>query len=136
MSSGSAGSYEKGYKIIVGGLFIQIAFFSGFLIISTMWYLRLTRSASHTQEAFKGRYYIWVMYGASALILIRSIFRVVEYLMPEDGPLLSNEYYLYIFDAALMAIVVGLYIAIKPYGELFDEWKRRKEAGDLEMTRR
>ncbi|KAF3932442.1 hypothetical protein ABW19_dt0201048 [Dactylella cylindrospora] len=129
-------SADLGQKIITGGLFIQIFFFGGFIIIAAMFHMRLHSSPSHTQERIKGRKYIWTMYAANFMILIRSIFRVVEYIMPHDGPLLANEVWLYIFDATLMFLVVFIYLVVKPYGELFDEWKRRKDMGDLELTRR
>ena len=41
--------------------------------------------------------------------MIRSIFRIIEYVMGKDGVLLQNEYYLYIFDAVLMFLVVLLF---------------------------
>ncbi|EPS35573.1 hypothetical protein H072_11105 [Dactylellina haptotyla CBS 200.50] len=136
MAGGKPDSAKLGQKVITGGLFIQIFFFCGFIIIATIFHRRLSTSPSHAIEKVKGRKYIWTMYAANGLILIRSMFRVIEYIMPHDGPLLANEAYLYVFDATLMFIVVALYIVVKPYGDLFDEWKRRKDAGGLELTRR
>lgn len=127
---------DRGQKIIMGGLFIQIFFFGGFIIIATIFHNRLNKSPSHVHEKIKGRKYLLTMYFANGLILVRSIFRVIEYIMPHDGPLMKNEAYLYIFDALLMFFVVVVYLVVKPYGDLFDEWKRRKDLGDLELTRR
>ena len=42
------------------------------------------------------------MYATSIMILVRSIFRFVEYLQGHDGFLLQNEWTLYVFDATLM----------------------------------
>ncbi|KAF3921102.1 hypothetical protein AA313_de0208674 [Arthrobotrys entomopaga] len=126
---------KNGQHIITGGLFIQIFFFCGFIVIATIFHKRLASSPSHVQQAMLGRKYMWTMYVANIFILIRSVFRVVEFIGPHDGPLMSHEVYLYIFDSTLMFIVVASYLVVKPYGDLFDEWKRRKDAGDLEMTR-
>ena len=43
-----------------------------------------------------------VLYVASGLIFVRSLFRLIEYIEGNDGVLLSSEVYLYIFDALLM----------------------------------
>jgi hypothetical protein len=50
--------------------------------------------------------FMYVLYAASALILIRSTFRIVEYVMGQDGVLLDHEYYLYIFDSVLMFVTM------------------------------
>lgn len=50
-----------------------------------------------------------VLYVASVFILVRSIFRVVEYVGGRDGELQSKEVYFYVFDAALMFIVAILF---------------------------
>lgn len=41
--------------------------------------------------------------------MVRSIFRVVEYIMGHDSYLLANEWPLYIFDAVLMFFVIVLF---------------------------
>jgi hypothetical protein len=54
------------------------------------------------------------LYLASGLIVVRSVFRVVEYLQGFDGYLLRHEAYLYIFDALLMFLVMVLFNVIHP----------------------
>lgn len=46
--------------------------------------------------------------------MIRSVFRVIEYLQGVDGYLFRHEFYLYIFDAALMLGVVILFNLVHP----------------------
>ncbi|KAK6330464.1 hypothetical protein TWF696_003355 [Orbilia brochopaga] len=142
--SGGAGLLAKddpktvdiGQKIVTGGLLIQILFFGAFILVTLLFHRRLHASPAHHADLARGRKYLYVMYAANTFILVRSIFRVAEYVMPHDGPLLSTEVYLYIFDATLMTLTVVVYLIVKPYGELFDEWKRRKDLGDLELSRR
>lgn len=50
-----------------------------------------------------------MLYAVSALIMIRSVFRVIEYIMGTDGYLLRKEWPLYIFDALLMLLKVGIF---------------------------
>jgi hypothetical protein len=49
-----------------------------------------------------------ILYTTSGLILVRSVFRVVEYLQGNGGYLISHEYFLYVFDAILMAITMAI----------------------------
>jgi hypothetical protein len=50
----------------------------------------------------------------SALIMVRSLFRIIEYLQGFSGYLLSHEVYLYIFDAVLMLAVMVLFNVLHP----------------------
>ncbi|OQD71275.1 hypothetical protein PENPOL_c001G03260 [Penicillium polonicum] len=63
---------------------------------------------SPTTEAFDERINwmsrVRTLYAVSALILIRSIFRVVEYAAGDDGYPLTHEWMLYVFDSVLMII--------------------------------
>lgn len=60
------------------------------------------------------RKHLIILYSASVLVMIRSIFRVVEYLHGFSGYLLSHEYYLYIFDAVLMLCVMVMFNVVHP----------------------
>lgn len=53
--------------------------------------------------------HLLVLYVASALIMVRSVFRIAEYVMGWDGFLLNHEVFLYIFDAVLMFITMVLF---------------------------
>jgi len=106
MSTGN--SMKTGEKIILGGLFIQIVIFGIFAITAAIFHARLNRVPT---EASLGTQSTWrstmmMLYVVSALIIVRSIFRVVEYIMGHDGYPLRNEWTLYVFDALLMFGVV------------------------------
>lgn len=53
--------------------------------------------------------YLWILYLASFLIMVRCIFRIAEYAGGQEGVLLSSEIYLYIFDATLMFLVMVIF---------------------------
>jgi hypothetical protein len=72
------------------------------------------RSAIHPASGTNWEKHMTVLYTASFLIIVRSIFRVVEYLQGFDGYLLHHEAYLYIFDALLMLLVMLLFNAVHP----------------------
>jgi SNF family Na+-dependent transporter len=116
MSSGNLDSLKLGEKIVVIGLFVQIVFFGFFVIVAFSFHISMHRLPT---EKAQQRHQTWrkhlnVLYGASVLIMIRSIFRVVEYIQGNNGYLLKHEYYLYIFDGVLMLAVMLLFNFVHP----------------------
>ncbi|KAF4445454.1 hypothetical protein F53441_10796 [Fusarium austroafricanum] len=109
-SAGTLEMYDMGEKIIIAGLFVQIVVFGFFVLTSVLFHYRLLKCP--TIESSRGHVpwarYLYVLYASSFLILVRSIFRVVEYLQGNKGYLISHEVFLYIFDAVLMALVMGI----------------------------
>lgn len=55
-----------------------------------------------------------VLYVSSSLIMVRSVYRVIEYILGSDGELQSKEVYLYILDALPMLIVALSYNLFHP----------------------
>lgn len=78
--------------------------------------------------------HIVALYIGSLLILVRSIFRVVEYLQGWQGYILSHEIFLYIFDACLMFAVMLIFNWIHP-SEIRSGIKGGSYMKGLEMIR-
>ena len=57
---------------------------------------------------------LYVLYAADILIMVRSVFRVAEYVQGTNGYLLRRELWLYIFDATLMAVVMLVLNGVHP----------------------
>lgn len=59
---------------------IQLFFFGFFMVVSVIFYARISRrpSARSKVTAIPWRTHMWVLFIASGLIMIRSVFRVVE----------------------------------------------------------
>ncbi|UPK89267.1 hypothetical protein LCI18_000202 [Fusarium solani-melongenae] len=111
-SGGTADLSKIGENIIVTGLFVQIVVFGFFICTSILFHSRLRQFP--TPESLRGDVpwtrYLCVLYVSSLLILVRSIFRVVEYLQGNGGYLISHEIFLYIFDAVLMVLVMVILV--------------------------
>lgn len=113
-SSGSANMLVIGQWIIVAGLCVQLVFFGAFLVTSILFNCRIIRSPTDESERFIAsgliprdwRGLLFALYTASVFILIRSIYRVVEFVQGNDGYLISHEVFLYVFDAAMMFLVM------------------------------
>ncbi|GME38997.1 Rta-like protein [Neofusicoccum parvum] len=102
---------DRGEMFITIGLIIQLIFFGLFIIVSIHFNVRLRKNptdASRTTPV-SWELYLRILYLTSGLILVRSVFRLIEYVQGEDGELLSNEIYLYIFDATLMFLVMVIF---------------------------
>ncbi|KAE9377347.1 RTA1 like protein [Stipitochalara longipes BDJ] len=107
----SSSTVNIGQGMVVGGLCIQIIMFGLFALTAIIFQLRLHKNP--TTESFNPenpwKESLHMLYAVSALIMIRSIFRVVEYLMGNDGYPLSHEWTLYIFDGVLMLLVTVIF---------------------------
>ena len=118
-AAGTLELYKIGEKIIIAGLWVQIAIFSFFVVVSALFNFRIVQA--QTIASARGdiawKQHLLILYTASALILVRSVFRVIEYLQGNKGYLISHEIFLYIFDAALMGAVMVLF-AIWYVGDL------------------
>lgn len=97
-----------GENVIIVGLFVQLFVFSCFVVVSAVFHWRMRKApTSQAQEPqIRWQTYLITLYITSVLILIRSIFRVIEYLEGNDGPLMSSEVYVFIFDGVLMLCVL------------------------------
>ncbi|XEV01507.1 hypothetical protein FSHL1_006794 [Fusarium sambucinum] len=109
-------SVKKGENMIVGGLFIQIFFFGFFMIVTIVFHIRIHSRPTSRSLVLNTPWekLIWVLYISSLFILVRSAFRVAEYVLGKEGALQADECWLYIFDAALMALVAVLFNAFHP----------------------
>ena len=107
---------KTGQNIIVGGLIIQIIFFGIFMLTATIFDIRIRKAPTlrSADPAIPWKKHMRVLYIASAFIMIRSVFRVIEYVQGNDGYILRHEEFLYIFDGCLMLAVLVLFNIIHP----------------------
>lgn len=102
---------DLGEHVITAGLGIQVLFFGLFIVVAAIFHMRIRAMPSlrSQQLTVPWQSYLFILYTASALIMVRSVFRIAEYVMGQDGFLLRHEYFLYIFDAALMFMSMILF---------------------------
>ncbi|KAH7008902.1 RTA1 like protein-domain-containing protein [Ilyonectria destructans] len=112
----SMSGVKLGENVIIAGLAIQIAFFGVFIVVICLFHYRIIASptSSWHSSTMLWQRFLWVLYAASVFIMIRSVFRVAEYVMGSDGALLASEVYLYVFDAALMFVVAAMFNYFHP----------------------
>ncbi|EHK23072.1 uncharacterized protein TRIVIDRAFT_191638 [Trichoderma virens Gv29-8] len=127
-AAGTLDLYNLGEKIIIVGLFVQIAFFGFFIVTTVMFHYKsvATPTPAARAEVVRWKRHIYVLYTTSCLILVRSIFRVIEYLQGNGGYLISHEVFLYVFDALLMASVMSTF-AVWYIGDLEQDKDKLRE---------
>ncbi|KAM0269458.1 hypothetical protein ACHAQH_009710 [Verticillium albo-atrum] len=132
-AAGTFKLYQLGEKIIIVGLFVQIVIFSVFIVVSITFHTRLVGAPTPSAVAntVSWRRHLYVLYTTSLLILVRSAFRVVEYMQGNGGYLISHEIYIYIFDAVLMALSMAI-LAVWYVGDL----EQRSAAYDAPVATR
>ncbi|KAF2103751.1 RTA1-domain-containing protein [Rhizodiscina lignyota] len=94
-----------GEYIVTAGLFIQLIIFGFFVVAALVFHIRIRKAIAKGSDVTTDvpwRPGLKMIYACSALIIVRSIFRVIEYMMGIDAYLLSHEWSMYIFDAVLM----------------------------------
>jgi hypothetical protein len=125
---------DLGNNMIVAGLFVQILFFGFFIFVSFVFHFRMLKTPLHAVGDTRVPWtrYMKVLYFASTLVMIRSIYRVAEYIQGSDGYLQSNEAFIYIFDATLMLICCLLFNFFHP-SNILSSFQKAQGDQDLEM---
>jgi hypothetical protein len=108
---------NNGATVIIVGLFVQLVFFGVFMVVAVAFILSIRKVPTSQSETHSSvwRRHMFVLCVGSLLIMVRSVFRAIEYLQGFNGYLLSHEAYLYVFDAVLMFLVMVLFNYIHPF---------------------
>ncbi|KFY18745.1 hypothetical protein V491_04716 [Pseudogymnoascus sp. VKM F-3775] len=140
-ASGDPKVIDIGNKAILGGLVFQLVAFAFFVLMATRVHFRLN-SQHEVYTAVPSRWsmsrkYFWGLYTVSFLFIVRNLVRAIEYAqqansggisyatrnkngtitMPEkerSSSIGSKEIFLYIFDAAPMALVAVIFLLVHP----------------------
>ncbi|KAI4242619.1 MAG: hypothetical protein LQ352_007198, partial [Teloschistes flavicans] len=116
MASTDPKKAKLGQNVILGGLFLQILIFGFFVLVAAIFHVRLRKQqkSSKTVEVPMGLEWqktLAVLYVVSGLIMARNIVRVVEFIGGREGPLLTVEWTIYVFDALFMAATMAVWLA-------------------------
>ena len=111
--------------VVIVGLGIQLVAFALFGLTALAFHARITSrpTAASLQVDQKWRKTLQMLYGVSALVIVRSVFRLIEYAGGEDGYLLSHEWPLYVFDTLTMLAVVVVFFYVYPSNIVKDKGK-------------
>ncbi|KAL6918978.1 hypothetical protein FSHL1_002959 [Fusarium sambucinum] len=99
---------NAGKIIVIIGLIAQVILFLAFVACCVVFHrrFRVHLRQSHTPVEVRWEAYLNMLYVTSALILVRNIFRVVEFVMDKEGYLQQKEWPTFVFDSVLMFLVM------------------------------
>jgi hypothetical protein len=103
-------------RIVVIGLLIQIIMFAVFCALAVIFHRRKHYAQPsaylNVDDGVKPWHWeadLYVLYALSFLVMVRSVFRVIEYCQGYTGYTLSHEWTLYVFDALLMFVAAAIF---------------------------
>ena len=109
---------QTGSEIILIGLIIQLVFFFIFIFLTILFHIRANKLKELNESKGNWKMLLKILEVSCMLILIRSVYRVVEYAQGFDGYLITHEVYQYSLDALMMLLVQLLYNCAHP-GKVF-----------------
>ncbi|EKG09745.1 RTA-like protein [Macrophomina phaseolina MS6] len=94
---------EMGKHIIVGGLIMQLSTYGFFVVVAASFYQRVdalppAKKQRHSQ--IRWQHHLKSIFIVSVFIIIRSIFRIVEYAQGFDGYFFTHEVFLYVYQCS------------------------------------
>lgn len=97
--------------LILLGLAIQLISFVLFAVCAIIFHKRFRRNPTARSYHVDPKWIqtLYMLYVVSVLIVIRSVFRIVEYAFGNDGYPITHEWTLYVFDSTLMFLVVIIF---------------------------
>lgn len=100
-----------GNIIVIAGLIAQILLFLAFVICCVVFHKRFRAYLRHSSIPVEIRWeaYLNMLYFTSVSILVRNIFRVVEFIMDKQGYLQQYEWPTFVFDSVLMLLVMAAF---------------------------
>jgi RTA1 like protein len=99
-----------GSRMILGGVALQLLWFIFFIVVAAHFHRRIRlypTTVAKNRPDIRWQWYLGSLYFVSAMIVMRSVFRLVEYAQGHDGYLQSQEVFFYVFDAVPMLIVMA-----------------------------
>ena len=104
-------SVRLGSNLLRASLILQLVLYLAFLALQQTFYRRCVRAGVATRRL---RTLMWTMAVSVSLILMRSIYRVVDSYLGDNGYIESHEWCMYAFDATPLIINSMMLNAIHP----------------------
>ncbi|KAL1889168.1 hypothetical protein Cpir12675_005891 [Ceratocystis pirilliformis] len=103
-SADTASQRSSVERLTTGGLVVQIIFFTLFMVVTCLFHIRIRKNPTSAIKRLENTWIrlLMVLYATNFLILVRSLFRMVEFSQGSESELQTKEVYLYVLDATLM----------------------------------
>ncbi|KNE97504.1 hypothetical protein PSTG_09192 [Puccinia striiformis f. sp. tritici PST-78] len=107
---------SRGRDLIIAGLIVQLITFCLFIILAVIFYVRMNQAPTTTSGTLNTTWkrHLILLVVSCFLILFRSIFRLAEYILGSDGPLMEREIFTILLDSVLMFLCMLLFNLFHP----------------------
>jgi RTA1 like protein len=132
-TSTNLSTQKLGGNVALAGLSIQLAFVATFLVVMSIAHnrlLKVTNIKIIPNAKYSWKTLVYALYVGVVLILIRSVYRVIEFAQGYHGLLNSHEIYLYLLDALPMFLWMVLFCIVNPSMVIVNN-----SSSDMEMLR-
>ncbi|KAG8715688.1 Mitochondrial intermediate peptidase [Ceratobasidium sp. 423] len=122
LSGNDFSTIKIGRTILIVGLTFQVISFGIFMFIALAFDLKTRRNLGSKMNSI--RPLIWAFYVSAVLIIIRSIFRTIEFSTisfeaeVQQGYIITHEWMFYIFDSLLILVATVAFNWVHPSGYL------------------
>ncbi|GIC89481.1 RTA1 domain-containing protein [Aspergillus udagawae] len=122
-----------GKKAVLAGLIFALVVFGLFVWVAAVFHRRL--DAEPTAVVMEcprlgWKKYMWAIYISCGMLMVRNLVRTIQFGSEKGSALNTEEVYIYVFDAALMACSIGLLIVWHP-GRLVRRAQKANKASQL-----
>lgn len=102
---------QVGANMVMASLCLQATLFAGFGVLAALFHRKASRAGVLKKDL---KTVLYVMYASAAIVTIRCIYRLVEYILGWESSIYQNEVYFWIFEAALMFVNTALLNTFHP----------------------
>ncbi|KAL4883212.1 RTA1 like protein-domain-containing protein [Aspergillus karnatakaensis] len=122
-----------GLKAVLAGLIFTLVVSVAFVWMAVLFHRRLSTDPTRVSLETGGwKRYMWVLYGVCGCMIVRNLVRTIEFGAPKGADVRAREVYIYVFDAALMAVAMGVWVVFHP-GRLVKRARRNQGAVGMGM---
>ena len=92
---------QLGADLVTASLCLQAALFGAFGVLAAQFHRRASRAKVLSRDL---RVVLYVLYTSAAIVTVRCVYRLVEYIMGWDSAIYQNEVYFWVFEAVIMFV--------------------------------
>lgn len=109
MKDPQSSKVQTGNNIVLAGVILQTIWFIFFVGCGATFQYRMRHfptNAVLTYPDIRWQSFLGSLYVVSGLVILRSVFRLVEFAQGHDGYLMRNEAFFYVFDSIPMLVLL------------------------------
>jgi hypothetical protein len=114
ITSGNLNDMSTGINILIGGLGINLVSFCFFAVVTVHLHWTIYRRKVDFTGRERWIKMFYALYLSMILLIIRSIYRIVEFSLGFRGYLAIHEIYFYIFECLLIIFAFALFLPLHP----------------------